>query len=52
MPGWKTALDFPPENGNKISARGIPSRPKTQIARELGIYESLLKRWQAQLEGR
>lgn len=27
-------------------------RPKLQIARELGIHESLLKRWKAQLEGR
>ncbi len=27
-------------------------RSKAQIARELGIHESLLKRWKAQLEGR
>ena len=27
-------------------------RPRAQIARELGIHESLLKRWKAQLEGR
>jgi transposase len=27
-------------------------RSKAQIARELGIHESLLKRWKSQLEGR
>ena len=27
-------------------------RSKTQVARELGIHDSLLKRWKAQLEGR
>jgi transposase len=27
-------------------------RPRAPIARELGIHESLLKRWKAQLEGR
>ena len=27
-------------------------RSKTQIARELGIHDSLLKRWKAQLEDR
>lgn len=27
-------------------------RPRAQIARELGIHESLLKRWKAQLEER
>ena len=27
-------------------------RPRAQIARELGVHESLLKRWKAQLESR
>lgn len=27
-------------------------RPRAQIARELGVHESLLKRWKAQLENR